>query len=164
MIQYINGGNLEQLLGSDMYLSWSLRLSLALDVARGLQYLHSKGIFHRDLTSKVTPRTNTHASVHTNGTHTHTHHWTSAQIDPSAGTRLLRQRYMCSTCTANLLYGCSDRRRASERFKHESCNLVMFLILMFSLWCRFRGLASASQIVQLCQQKGSVGKWRTVDV
>ncbi|XP_028331029.1 dual specificity testis-specific protein kinase 1-like [Gouania willdenowi] len=46
------GGNLEQLLGRDVYLSWSVRISLSLDVAQGLKYLHSKGIFHRDLTSK----------------------------------------------------------------------------------------------------------------
>ena len=56
-MQYASGGNLEQVIEQkDHDLPWSVRMSLALDIAKGLSYLHAMGWFHRDLTSKVSEK------------------------------------------------------------------------------------------------------------
>ncbi|KAM3961924.1 serine/threonine kinase [Aphomia sociella] len=54
LTEYMEGGSLEQvMLGRPLEpLPQSLRISLAADVAAGMQYLHSLGVFHRDLTAK----------------------------------------------------------------------------------------------------------------
>ena len=51
VMELMSGGSLFNLLHNGRELPWSLRLSIAKDIAVGLNYLHGRGILHRDLKS-----------------------------------------------------------------------------------------------------------------
>lgn len=64
LTEYMNAGTVEDWILSKAPMLWSLRVKIAIDVAAGMSYLHSKGVFHRDLTSKVN-----NLYIHTHNTH-----------------------------------------------------------------------------------------------
>jgi serine/threonine protein kinase len=51
VMEFLPGGSLYQLLHNDKPLDWSLRLQIAKDISRGIAFLHSEGILHRDVKS-----------------------------------------------------------------------------------------------------------------
>ena len=55
----MNGGNLHDIISCKTEaLPWAERVQMSMDVAKAMSYLHSEGLFHRDLTSRVCPRQN----------------------------------------------------------------------------------------------------------
>lgn len=52
LTEYVNGGALEQLIQGSEEFPWSLRVRLSLDMSKGMDYLHTHGMLHRDLNSK----------------------------------------------------------------------------------------------------------------
>uniref|UniRef100_A0A1I7W7D3 Protein kinase domain-containing protein n=1 Tax=Heterorhabditis bacteriophora TaxID=37862 RepID=A0A1I7W7D3_HETBA len=52
LVDYCNGGSLTKLiLDRSKYFPWQQRVKYALDIATAMEYIHSQGIIHRDLTS-----------------------------------------------------------------------------------------------------------------
>ena len=53
LTEFIDGGTLEEfILDTSTNIAWSDRIRIGGEIAQGLSYLNSRGMFHRDLTSK----------------------------------------------------------------------------------------------------------------
>ncbi|KRZ72825.1 Dual specificity testis-specific protein kinase 2 [Trichinella papuae] len=54
LTEFCEAGSLAHLISSDQWsrFRWSVRIGVALDISRGMEYIHSCGYIHRDLTSK----------------------------------------------------------------------------------------------------------------
>ncbi|RHY30620.1 hypothetical protein DYB32_006808 [Aphanomyces invadans] len=51
--EYCPQGSLRTFLGANPYLDWSLKVSMALSAAQGLQYLHARNVVHRNWTAQA---------------------------------------------------------------------------------------------------------------
>jgi len=49
VLEYVDGKSLDEIIQNERYLDCDLALLIARDVARGLKYVHSKGVTHRDV-------------------------------------------------------------------------------------------------------------------
>lgn len=51
VMEYMEKGSLFQILHSSENLDWGIRINICIDIANGMNYLHSNNIIHRDLKS-----------------------------------------------------------------------------------------------------------------